>query len=206
MKILSEFADAHTRDLDLPPEMVARAKEAYANFTPDPTAAGILNIAEKAGSSPPKLTVRAHWRACRRHTARCSVTTAYCPLPVPQVVSDELSAVEARLNDGSTSKTSGGGSNMSFMLSLADGNYMGKTTGVEEKFSEAILASMLWFGQPLVYQSMMTKNGQRNEGFTNRPTPGFAIRWPAVHSELVDSDDEEGGAIVAGVAEVRERA
>ena len=92
---------------------------------------------------------------------------------------------------------------MSFMLSLASGEYMGKDTGVESKLLDALFATLIHFGQPRVYQSMVSRNGIRNEGLTNRYAPQFAVRKPAEHATTIDSDDEAEGEEHAEVASVR---
>lgn len=58
MKILKSFCQEHGDTLGLREELVSRAIEAADAITPDPTAAGIMNMAEKAGIAPAKLAVR----------------------------------------------------------------------------------------------------------------------------------------------------
>ena len=106
------------------------------------------------------------------------------------------------MSEGSNGKT-GGGSNMSFYLSLANGEDMGKDTGVDQMHFDMIFANLIHFGQPLVYKSMVTKNCIRNEGPTNRYQPDFDVRVGFEHAETVDSDedsdDDEPGVDVAAV-------
>jgi stage V sporulation protein SpoVS len=59
MKVAADFLSKEGEGLGMPPEMIERAVEAHRSFTADPTAAGILNMAEKAGMDPAKLIVRA---------------------------------------------------------------------------------------------------------------------------------------------------
>ena len=65
---------------------------------------------------------------------------------------------------------------MAFFLSLSSGEFVRKDTGVESTAQDALLATFMHFGQPGVYKSMMTKNKQRNEGFTNRAHPPRTAR------------------------------
>ena len=110
-----------------------------------------------------------------------------------QAIADELSQVEARLAEGASSTKSGGGSNMSFMLSLSSGEFVGKDTGVESQSADALLATFIHFGQPLVYQSMVTKNAMRNEGITNRAhTPGLPL--PSLSSPCSETLLRHSGA------------
>ena len=73
---------------------------------------------------------------------------------------------------------------------------------------DALYATFLHFGQPLVYKSMTTKNSLRNEGVTNRYLPCFSVRYQAQHAEAVNSDDDDSNDdddCLGSVPEVRPR-
>ena len=95
MNILAANLKKEGEALGLPHEMIERGIEAARSFTADPTAAGILNMADKAGIAPAKLVVRARMplrqrgqrgqraRASLRRSAPFASPPRWCPCRRP---------------------------------------------------------------------------------------------------------------------------